>query len=160
MSQVRKWLKCLMTTKEKAKWVHQYSHKTWSKPQLLVQRLYLELNKVLRLSPWERPLNNPFGFQVQPFSIPCKTLSTEVSKWNRKGSTWITQGFFNGLSHWDTQRTVLELFCSKSACVKLLWTQIYTCHWLGQDHIVAAGSQSNMLRVINRWTMTVSILVF
>ncbi|XP_055777472.1 U5 small nuclear ribonucleoprotein 40 kDa protein-like isoform X1 [Salvelinus fontinalis] len=33
-------------------------------------------------------------------------------------------------------------------------SKIYTCHWLGQDHIVAAGSQSNMLRVINRWTMT------
>uniref|UniRef100_A0A3P9AN43 Anaphase-promoting complex subunit 4-like WD40 domain-containing protein n=1 Tax=Esox lucius TaxID=8010 RepID=A0A3P9AN43_ESOLU len=38
-------------------------------------------------------------------------------------------------------------------------SKIYTCHWLDQDHIVAAGSQLNMLRVINRWTMMVSILV-
>ena len=114
MSQVRKWLKCLMTTKERAKWVHQYSHtKKWSKPQLLFQRLYLELNTVFRLSPLESPLNNPFGFQVQLFSIPSRTLSAEGTTWNQKCSTWKTQGFFNGLSHWDTQRTLLELFVLK-----------------------------------------------
>ncbi|KAL0984494.1 hypothetical protein UPYG_G00142210 [Umbra pygmaea] len=32
-------------------------------------------------------------------------------------------------------------------------SKTYTCHWLGQDHIVAAGSQLNMLSVINRRTM-------
>ncbi|XP_067100253.1 WD repeat-containing protein 38-like [Osmerus mordax] len=32
-------------------------------------------------------------------------------------------------------------------------SKIYSCHWLGQDHMVAAGSQVHMLRVINRHTM-------
>ncbi|XP_062331402.1 F-box/WD repeat-containing protein sel-10-like [Osmerus eperlanus] len=32
-------------------------------------------------------------------------------------------------------------------------SKIYSCHWLGQDHMVAAGSQLHMLRVINRHTM-------
>ncbi|XP_036402615.1 katanin p80 WD40 repeat-containing subunit B1-like [Megalops cyprinoides] len=32
-------------------------------------------------------------------------------------------------------------------------SRIYTCHWLGQDHIIAGGSQSNMLRVIDRQTL-------
>ncbi|XP_063077322.1 uncharacterized protein LOC134467353 [Engraulis encrasicolus] len=32
-------------------------------------------------------------------------------------------------------------------------SKIYSCHWLGRDHIVAAGSQQNMLRVINRHTL-------
>ncbi|XP_066578031.1 uncharacterized protein LOC136767878 isoform X2 [Amia ocellicauda] len=38
--------------------------------------------------------------------------------------------------------------------------QIYSCHWLGPDHIMAGGSQSNMLRVIDRRTLlSVSRLV-
>ncbi|KAL4604938.1 WD repeat-containing protein 5-like isoform X1 [Arapaima gigas] len=32
-------------------------------------------------------------------------------------------------------------------------SRIYTCHWLGNDHILAAGSQTNMLRIINRNTL-------
>ncbi|XP_018582817.2 WD repeat-containing protein 5-like isoform X1 [Scleropages formosus] len=32
-------------------------------------------------------------------------------------------------------------------------SRIYTCHWLGHDHILAAGSQSNMLRIVNRHTL-------
>lgn len=35
--------------------------------------------------------------------------------------------------------------------------QVYTCDWLGQDYIVAGGSQPNMLRLIDRCTLTVSI---
>ncbi|XP_035259897.1 U5 small nuclear ribonucleoprotein 40 kDa protein-like isoform X2 [Anguilla anguilla] len=32
-------------------------------------------------------------------------------------------------------------------------SRIYTCHWLDQDHILAGGSQSNMLRVIDHQTL-------
>ncbi|XP_066522481.1 WD repeat-containing protein 38-like isoform X2 [Hoplias malabaricus] len=32
---------------------------------------------------------------------------------------------------------------------------IYTCHWFGKDHIIAAGGQENMLRVIDRHSLKV-----
>ncbi|XP_051530647.1 uncharacterized protein LOC127427225 [Myxocyprinus asiaticus] len=39
-------------------------------------------------------------------------------------------------------------------------SRIYTCHWFGQEHIVAAGSQPNMLRVIRRKTFTTESCLF
>jgi hypothetical protein len=45
---------------------------------LLEIRWYLEPKRVLHLK-------NPFWFQVEPFWVPCKALSTEGSTWNPKG---------------------------------------------------------------------------
>ncbi|KAL7857383.1 hypothetical protein SRHO_G00162820 [Serrasalmus rhombeus] len=39
-------------------------------------------------------------------------------------------------------------------------SKIYTCHWFGQDHIIAAGTQANMLRVIDRRSLTTESKLF
>ncbi|XP_072523808.1 WD repeat-containing protein 82-like [Salminus brasiliensis] len=33
------------------------------------------------------------------------------------------------------------------------YSRIYTCHWFGKDHIIAAGGQENMLRVVDRHSL-------
>ncbi|XP_069042649.1 uncharacterized protein [Lepisosteus oculatus] len=33
-------------------------------------------------------------------------------------------------------------------------SKIYSCHWLGQERVVAGGSQANLLRVIDRRTLS------
>ncbi|XP_053496275.1 uncharacterized protein LOC128617238 isoform X2 [Ictalurus furcatus] len=39
-------------------------------------------------------------------------------------------------------------------------SMMYTCQWLGQDHIVAAGGHANALRVVDRHSQTVKARLF
>ncbi|XP_076857078.1 uncharacterized protein LOC143510999 [Brachyhypopomus gauderio] len=39
-------------------------------------------------------------------------------------------------------------------------SKVYTCHWSGQDYIIAAGGQSNMVRVIDRHSLTTQSRLF
>ena len=50
-----------------------------------LRKSYLEPKRVLQLSRKEKPLKNPYWFHIEPFWVPCRTLSTEDSTWNPKG---------------------------------------------------------------------------
>ena len=52
----------------------------------------------------------------------------------------------------------------KECLIKILWHfislfQLYCAQWLGKDHIIVGGCDANMVRVIDRGTLKVNILI-